>query len=94
MDKQEAREILNEVIARLRQRGYEDLRATLLGESETFEVVGASGKRYQIETEAFWDAEEDGPIRVFAMVDDGGWRAFVPMSDSFIVGPDDSFVGD
>jgi hypothetical protein len=31
---------------------------------------------------------------VFVQIDDGGWRAFTPMSDSFIIAPDGSFVGD
>lgn len=76
VDKQEARRILNEEISKLRQRGYADLRESLLRESETFEVVGASGTRYQVEIEAVWDSGRDGPLRVFVLIDDGGWRSF------------------
>jgi hypothetical protein len=92
VDKQEARQILNEEIAKLRQRRYSDLRDSLLRESETFEVVGASGTRYQVEAEAVWDSGKDGPLRVLALIDDGGWRRFAPMSESFIVAPDSSYV--
>jgi hypothetical protein len=94
MDKREARGILAEEIAKLRMKSYDDLRARLLGGSENFEVVGASGARYQLELEAVWDSGENGPLRVFVLIDDGGWRAFSPMSDSFIVAPDGSFVGE
>jgi hypothetical protein len=27
-------------------------------------------------------------------IDDGGWRAFLPWTDSFIIAPDGSFVGE
>jgi hypothetical protein len=91
VDTREAREILNDEIVKLRIRSYDDLRARLLGE---FEVVGASGTRYQVELEAVWDSGKNGPLRVFVQIDDGGWRAFRPMSDSFIIAPDGSFVGD
>ena len=94
MDKKEARRILNDEIGKLRQRGYADLRESLLRESETFEVVGASGTRYQVEIEAVWDSGEGGPLRVFALIDDGGLRSFAPMSEDFIVAPDGSFVGE
>jgi hypothetical protein len=42
VNKQEAREVLEQETGKLRGRGYEELRASLLGESETLEVVGAS----------------------------------------------------
>jgi hypothetical protein len=92
VDKKEARQILSEEIAKLRKLSYGELRESLLRESETFEVVGASGTRYQVETEAFWDSGAEGPLRVLALIDDGGWRSFAPMSESFIVAPDGSFV--
>jgi hypothetical protein len=92
VDKQEARLILNEEVAKLRQRSYRDLRDSLLRESVEFEVVGTSGTRYQVETQAHWDSGKDGPLRLFVSIDDGGWRAFVPMSESFILARDDSFV--
>jgi hypothetical protein len=92
VDKQEARQILNDEIVKLRTRSYEDLRDSLLAESQEFEVVGASGVRYQVDTFAHWDGRKDGDLRVFVAVDDGGWRSFAPLSESFIVAADGSFA--
>lgn len=36
----------------------------------------------------------DGAIRVIGSIDDGGWRAFRPLSDDFIRAPDGTFVGE
>ena len=49
---------------------------------------------YQGEIRVFWDAEPDGAIRVMASIDDGGWRAFVPLTEDFILAPDGTFVGE
>jgi hypothetical protein len=78
--------LLSEVRSQFAQRSW--------GDSETFEIVGRSGKRYQVETEAFWDAEDEGPLRVFTLIDDDGWQVFAPMSESFILAPDGSFVAE
>lgn len=43
------------------------------------------------EVQAFWDDEPDGAIRVMASIDDGGWRAFVPLTEDFILAPDGTF---
>lgn len=42
--------------------------------------------------QVFWDDTPDGAIRVMASIDDGGWRAFVPLTEAFILAPDGSFV--
>jgi hypothetical protein len=71
VDKQEAREILNVVVSKLRQRGYDDLRATLLGDLR--EVRDRWSLRCALpgRIRSVRDAEEDGPLRVFALIDDG-----------------------
>jgi len=50
--------------------------------------------RYQIEIQVFWDSWPGGNVRVMGAVDDGGWRAFIPVSRGFIMAPDGSFVGE
>jgi hypothetical protein len=57
-------------------------------------MVGVSGTRYQVEITAFWDSGKPGNLRVLAAIDDGGWRAFKPLSTDFIMAPDGSFVGE
>jgi len=61
---------------------------------KTIEVGGSDGKRYQVQTEAFWDSKKNGPIRVIVLVDDGGLAAFKPLARAFIIAPDGSFVGE
>ena len=61
---------------------------------ETHEVLGESGAVYQVETQVFWDGPPDDDVRVIASIDDGGWSAFMPMSQDFIMAPDGGFVGE
>jgi hypothetical protein len=53
-----------------------------------------SGAWYQIEVEAFWDGRRDKNLRVLASIDDGGWSAIHPITDSFIIAPGGTFVGE
>ena len=46
------------------------------------------------EAQGFWDDETRRSLRVSVNVDDGGWRAFAPLSSGFIRAPDGSFVGE
>jgi hypothetical protein len=92
MDKSEARRILAAELAQLRSASYSDLVTRLLDQEESVERVGASGTRYAVEVRAFWDGKPQGDLRVRAMIDDGGWRAFIPLVEDFIRAPDGSFV--
>lgn len=92
MDKLEATPILRKHLARYRKRAYADLR-TLLDQEETLEVVADSGKWYQLEFQILWDDRPDGNLRVIGSIDDGGVRAFFPLTESIIMTPDGSLVG-
>ena len=94
MDKAEARGILEAELAPLRSASYSDLVTRLLDHEESYERVGASGTRYAVEIRAFWDGVPQGNLRVRAMIDDSGWRAFIPVVEDFIRAPDGSFVGE
>lgn len=65
-----------------------------VGESHQSVVKGASGTDYQVDVQVVWDGEAHGNIRVIGSIDDGGWRAVVPLTDAFLLAPDGSFVGD
>ncbi len=93
MDKAEAREILSERVNDLRGRSRRELLG-YLDNPQTAEIPGRSGQLYQIETEAIWDERPGGNLRVIVSINDGGWRAPVPITDDFIVAPDGSFVGE
>ena len=53
-----------------------------------------AGREYQTEVNVLWDDRPGGNIRVIGSIDDGGLRAFAPLTDSFIKAPDGSFVGE
>lgn len=80
-------------VAALRELSYEELRA-LLDVQDTHEVAAESGTWYQVETQVWWDDKPGGDLRVRTAIDDGGWRAYIPMTDDFIKAPDGSFVGE
>lgn len=95
MNEVEARSILAEQVRELRTRSYAELRAWILEKKELHqEVKGPSGTDYQVEVQVLWDAQPNHNIRVLASIDDGGWRACVPLCDSFIIAADGSFVGE
>jgi hypothetical protein len=91
MKEQEAKDLLYEHLKEYRRRSYAELVA-LLERPQTTEVGGPSGTRYQIEVQVFWDGPRNGNVRVLGSIDDGGWRAFVPLTDSLIVAPSGVFI--
>ena len=93
MDKQEAKELLSETLTRYRKLSYVDLVAKI-DQDDHLEVTGSSGAQYQIEIQVFWDNKPSGDVRVMGAIDDGGLRAFVPLTDDFIVSPDGRFIGE
>ena len=94
MDKREALHVAQDVAARFRIEPHALLVERLLDSPEVMEVVGASGTRYQVEVEAFWDAGKPGNLRVIVSIEDGGLGAFVPQTTDFIMAPDGSPVGE
>jgi hypothetical protein len=93
MDNNEAKILLQKTLEQFRQYSFKELQA-IIGNILTFQVDGESGVQYQIEVEAFWDGKPGQDIMVLGAIDDGGWRAFSPLSDSFIISPDGTFVGE
>jgi hypothetical protein len=52
------------------------------------EVTGCSGTAFQIEIQILWDGKPNGDVRVLGAIDDGGWRAFLPLTSDLIVKQD------
>jgi len=95
MNKIEADEILSEQINKLRKLSYLELsRFTDVKNIETPEITGKSETKYQLEIQAIWDDKPKGNLRVMVSIDDGGWRAFAPLTDDFIITPNGYFVGE
>jgi len=94
VNREQAQAILTAEVRRLRQEQYEQLVSRLLDKQESFERAAPDGTKYQLEVQALWDDRALGNLRVIVSVDDGGWRAFAPLSESFIRASDGSFVGE
>jgi hypothetical protein len=93
MDKIEAKSVLNEELETYRSKSYDEL-VQLMGSPINYGRKGASDASYQIEIQVFWDGRANGNVRVIGSVDDGGWRAFLPLTESFIMGPGGEFIGE
>ena len=93
MDEQIVYALIDGWLEELKKRPYDDL-VSFMGHPQTKEVTGGDGKNYQLEAEVFWDGKKGGDIRVIVAGDDGGWRAFKPLTSDFIMAPDGSFVGE
>ena len=93
MNQEEAKTILERELSRYRRRSYSEL-LSLVGGGETFERPSPSGVSYQVEVQVFFDDESRRNLLVAGAIDDGGWRAFVPLCDDFIMAPDGSYVGE
>ena len=87
MDRAEAKSILAEELTDFASRPYDKLVASIK-HTDVKNVVGELGAKYQIEFNVFWDSKPDGNLRIIASIDDGGWRAFLPLTDSLIMTPD------
>ncbi len=86
MDKAEAHKILDEQLARFGI--YSELVPFVESRHiETLEVRSASGTRYQVEVQFFWDDKRRRIVRVIGSIDDGGIRAFVPLTQTLLVSP-------
>jgi hypothetical protein len=94
VNREEARAVLRDQLGHYRTQNYQQLLA-LLNNSLEKEAVGPAGVNYYIEIQAVWDDEPKPDLRVIGAIDDGGLlRAMAPFSDSFIMRPDSSFVGE
>ena len=86
MNKTEAKAILAEQLDRYRSKSYREL-MILVGDVDAYEIPGPSGRFYQVEILVMWDHKPRGNLRVGGAIDEGGWSAFCPLSDDFIVAP-------
>jgi hypothetical protein len=95
MDHPEARRLLLQQLSKYRQMSYAEL-AALVGETEIGELAGESGTRYQFEIDFVWDSPKkpNDIVRVLGSIDDGGIRAFVPLTEGFLMAPDGTLVGE
>jgi hypothetical protein len=87
MDKSEAKRVLAKHLRKYKAKTYAELK-DLIDELEVCEIAGPSGVRCRLEVQVFWDDKPNGQIRVIAAIDDGGWRAYCPLTAGLLVSPD------
>jgi hypothetical protein len=97
MNKAEAAQILTAELDSFRAKSFAELAGLIVDSPIVLERQGAASVEYQIEVEVFWDdpKKPGEDLRVMAGIDDGRLlSAFSPLTESFIVRPDGSFVGE
>jgi len=86
MNKQEAYSLAINELEQFEQLKYVDLK-TRVGNNYNKEKQAESGVLYQIDTQVFWDSKERKNIRVMVSVDNMGWFAFAPITESILIKP-------
>jgi hypothetical protein len=91
MDNAVARAILLRELEVYRRKSYAEL-TELIGQEAMRTEIAHGGKTYQVKIDFVWDDKPSGAVRALGAIDDGGWRAFLPLSEDFIKAADGSFV--
>lgn len=60
---------------------------------ETYEITASSGIEYQFEFDAHWDDKKNETIALWGSVDGGDITPYSPLTQTFIKGPDNKFIG-
>ena len=63
MNREIGRALIDKALGSLRKLSYAEL-LKLVDKASSDNVQGPDGKQYQVERQAFWDAEKGGNIRV------------------------------
>ena len=87
MNTEEARQIIQDELVVYEKKLYAEL-ASLIDEEFHSEKQGPGGAQYQIEILVLWDSTPKGAIRIIGSIDDGGWRAFLPLTEAILKYPE------
>lgn len=93
MDPLEALGVLSAEATKYAGRSHTELSA-LIDHPAYLEVVSTGGTLFQIEVSAAWDDKPGHTLRLFFSVDDGGLRAFLPLTRGALVQPGQLFDGE
>jgi hypothetical protein len=94
MDNEAAIAVLEREMDLFRQEPYADLVRRIDVDPIVLERLATGATTVTVEIQFLWDGPRGGDVRVIGSVDDGGLRAFVPITRSFIKSADGSFVGE
>jgi hypothetical protein len=93
MSRKIARAIIEGRLKELRKFSHGEL-VKLVGQIRCDRISVPDGEEYQVETETRWDSKTGGNIRVIVGVDGPGVSAFRPLTETFIMSADGSFIGE
>ena len=93
-DKADAKRLLGAELAKYREMPYEELTELLITEQhiDVRELTSQAAGSLQVEIQGFWDDAAEQNLRVLGSIDNGGLRAYCPVTRSFIMRPDGSVV--
>lgn len=99
MNKAEAKEILLKALEPFRATPYVELKKIVedkfnLEHTHYEEVKAKDGETHQIRVNVYWDDKKSKTLRVVGSIDDGGWRAMIPLCEDFIIDPAGRFIGE
>jgi hypothetical protein len=92
MNNEIALSLLHAALAEYRALTYEEL-AQRAAADDHRDVTGPDGRTYQVEVQVIREGRGPGPLHVVGTVDDGGWRAFLPLHVGFMVRLDGTRTG-
>jgi hypothetical protein len=87
MDREEARQVLQQALDPFRSMPFDQLVAQI-GSNQVFERAGPSGNPYQIEIDVVWDDPRirRGAVRVLGAIDDGRLPgAIFPLTEDLLI---------
>jgi hypothetical protein len=93
MSREIARAIVEDRLKELRRFSYGEL-VKLVGQVPCDRIKGPDGEEYQVETETRWDGKTGGNVRVIVAIDGPGVSTFMPLTKTFIMSADGSFIGE
>jgi hypothetical protein len=94
MNRKEATTVVRQELMKYRRMPYVELRRLVDTRLPTLVIKGPSGAEYQVVIQVHWEGKRGGDIRIVGLIDDFGWRVFVPLREDFITGPNDIISAD
>ena len=84
---------MHQRLAAYRELPYGEL-AARVDRVETLNIRRGAERPWQLEFQFHWDSDPGGAVRVTGSIDDGGIRAYFPVSDSFIKSRSGELIGE
>lgn len=86
MNEDEARELLKSELACFYTLSYQALTQHIHSPS-VIRTIQHNGTPYQVEIKVVWNQRYREDVCVIGAIHDGGWRALLPLVESFVVTP-------